>query len=98
VTTGATTLTSNLSYIVTPAITTFSPTMGSVGTPVVIHGSGLIQATAVKFGTIVATSVTVNSDSQVTALVPAGSVPGAVKISITTPGGTATSAAKFTVQ
>jgi uncharacterized repeat protein (TIGR03803 family) len=98
VTTGATTLTSNLSYKVTPAITTFSPTTGPVGTSVVIHGSGLIQATTVKFGTIVAPGFTVNSDSQITALVPAGSVPGQVKISITTPGGIATSAAKFTVQ
>jgi uncharacterized repeat protein (TIGR03803 family) len=98
VTTGSTTLTSNLPYKVTPAITTFSPTTGPVGTSVVIHGSGFIQATAVKFGTKAATSVTVNSDSQVTALVPAGSAPGQVKIAITTPGGTATSAAKFTVQ
>jgi uncharacterized repeat protein (TIGR03803 family) len=98
VTTGATTLTSNLTYKVTPAITTFSPAAGPVGTSVVIHGSGLIQATTVKFGTIVSPGFTVNSDSQITALVPAGSAPGQVKISITTPGGTATSAAKFTVQ
>jgi uncharacterized repeat protein (TIGR03803 family) len=98
VTTGATTLTSNKSFNVTPAITTFSPTTGPVGTSVVIHGSGLIQATTVKFGTIVAPGFTVNSDSQITVLVPAGSAPGQVKIAITTPGGTATSAAKFTVQ
>jgi uncharacterized repeat protein (TIGR03803 family) len=98
VTTGATTLTSSKTFKVTPAITSFSPTTGPVGTSVVIHGSGLTQATTVKFGTVVAPTVTVNSDSQVTALVPAGSAPGAVKIAIITPGGTATSAAKFTVQ
>ena len=98
VTTGATTLTSNTTFKVTPTITTFSPAMGPVGTSVVIHGTGLIQATTVKFGTVVAPGFTVNSDSQVTVLVPAGSSPGAVKIAITTPGGIATSAAKFTVQ
>ena len=42
-----------------------------------------------------ATTVVVNSDTQVTANVPAGSKTG--KIAITTPGGTATSSTAFTV-
>jgi hypothetical protein len=49
----------------------------------------------VKFGGKAATTFTVNSDTQVTATVPTGAVTG--KITITTPGGTATSSTSFTV-
>jgi len=97
VTTGATTLTSPQTFKVKPKITTFSPPSGSIGTLVTINGSGLIQATTVKFGTVAATTFTVVSDSEVTADVPSGLSPGAVTISITTPGGTANSPTKFTV-
>jgi hypothetical protein len=51
----------------------------------------------VKFGTVKATTFTVVSDSEVTADVPSGLSPGTVTISITTPGGTANSPTKFTV-
>ena len=81
-------------FKVIPSIKTFSPTSGTVGTPVVITGMSLSQTTAVKFGTVTA-SFTVNSNTQVTATVPAGAV--TAKISITTPGGTAVSATNFTV-
>jgi hypothetical protein len=81
-------------FKVIPSIKTFSPPSGPVGTPVVITGMSLSQTTAVKFGTVTA-SFTVNSDTQVTATVPAGAV--TAKISITTPGGTAVSATNFTV-
>jgi uncharacterized repeat protein (TIGR03803 family) len=97
VTTGSTTLTSPQTFKVKPKITSFSPPSGSTGTLVTINGSGLIQATAVKFGTVLATTLTVVSDSEVTADVPSGLAPGTVTISITTPGGTANSATKFTV-
>ncbi len=97
VTTGSTTLTSPQTFRVKPNITSFSPSSGSVGTPVTINGSGLIQATAVKFGTVTATTFTVVSDSEVTADVPSGLAAGTVTISITTPGGTANSPTKFTV-
>jgi hypothetical protein len=97
VTTGATTLTSPQTFKVKPKITSFSPPSGPTGTPVTINGSGLTQATAVKFGTVKATTFTVLSDSEVTADVPAGLAPGAVTISITTPGGAANSPTKFTV-
>jgi hypothetical protein len=97
VTTGSTTLTSPQTFKVKPKITSFSPTSGSVGTLVTINGSGLIQAAAVKFGTVKATTFTVISDSEVTADVPSGLAPGMVTISITTPGGTANSPTKFTV-
>jgi uncharacterized repeat protein (TIGR03803 family) len=97
VTTGSTTLTSPQTFKVKPKITTFSPPSGSTGTLVTINGSGLIQATTVKFGTVKATTFTVVSDSEVTADVPSGLAPGTVTISITTPGGTANSPTKFTV-
>jgi hypothetical protein len=97
VTTGATTLTSPQTFKVKPKVTSFSPPSGSTGTLVTIKGSGLTQATAVKFGTVKATTFTVVSDSEVTADVPSALAPGAVAISITTPGGTANSPTKFTV-
>lgn len=97
VTTGSTTLKSPQTYKVTPKITGFTPPSGPAGTLVTVNGTGLIQATTVKFGTVKATTFTVVSDSQVTASVPSGLAAGAVKISITTPGGTANSPTKFTV-
>ncbi|MBZ5679742.1 MAG: IPT/TIG domain-containing protein [Acidobacteriia bacterium] len=81
-------------FKVIPTIKSFSPTSGTVGTSVVITGMSLSQTTAVKFGTVAAT-FTVNSNTQVTATVPAGAVTG--KISVTTQGGTATTATSFTV-
>jgi uncharacterized repeat protein (TIGR03803 family) len=83
-------------FKIVPSITSFTPTSGPVGTQVTITGVSLSQATAVKFGGVKATSFTVNSDTKVTATVPSGAITG--KISITTPGGTASSAAVFTVQ
>jgi uncharacterized repeat protein (TIGR03803 family) len=97
VTTGTTTLTSPQTYKVKPKITSFSPSSGPAGTLVTINGTGLIQTSAVKFGTVKATTFTVKSDSQVTAVVPSGLAAGAVTISIITPGGTANSPTKFTV-
>ena len=97
VTTGATILTSPQTFRVKPSITSFTPTSGPPGTLVTINGTGLIQATAVKFGTVKATTSTVVSPSKVTAVVPSGLAAGAVTISITTPGGTANSLSKFTV-
>jgi uncharacterized repeat protein (TIGR03803 family) len=97
VTTGTTTLTSPQTYKVKPKITSFSPSSGPAGTLVTINGTGLIQTSAVKFGTVKATTFTVVSDSKVTAVVPSGLAAGAVTISVTTPGGAANSPTKFTV-
>lgn len=88
-------LLSPLNFKVSASVTSFSPTSGAVGTQVVITGMSLLQATAVKFGGVVATAFTVNSDTQITATVPTGAKTG--KISVTTPGGTANSATTFTV-
>ena len=96
VTTGTTTLTSPQTYKVKPKILNFTPTSGHVAQLVTINGTGLIQTTGVKFGKVKATTFTVVSDSQVTAVVPTLPL-GAVTIAITTPGGTANSPTKFTV-
>lgn len=80
----------------TPVISSFSPTSGHVGIPVMITGTCLTQTNMVTFGGVTSTSVTVNSDTQVTATVPTGAITG--KIVVTrNGGGTATSATNFTV-
>jgi uncharacterized repeat protein (TIGR03803 family) len=88
------TLTSSHIFLVTPTIKTISPTSGPIGTVVTITGTGLTQTTKVTFGRKTGT-FTVNSDSQITATVPSTAKTG--KIVVTTPGGTATSSATFTV-
>jgi hypothetical protein len=94
VTTPGGTLTSSRQFFVIPTVTGFSPPSGPVGTQVVLTGKGLIQASKVSFGSKNATFI-VHSDTQVTATVPSGAVSS--KISITTPGGKATTKTAFTV-
>lgn len=71
-----------------PTVTGISPISGEAGggTSVVITGTGLSGATGVSFGGVAATSFTQDSDSQVTAVSPAGS--GTVDVTVTTPNGT----------
>ena len=95
VTTFTTTFNSDRKFLVNPQITSFTPTSGKVGSSVVITGVSLTQTTNVTIGGQSA-SFTVNSDKQVTAIVPGGAKTGG-KITITTAGGSATSAASFTV-
>ncbi len=88
------TMTSNRKFLVTPQIKSFTPTSGIVGNSVMITGVSLTQTTKVTVGGKAAT-FTVNSDTQVTATVPAGAKTG--KIVITTAGGIATSPGTFSV-
>ena len=69
------------------------PASGTVGTAIVITGNNFGGATAVTFNGASA-SFTVNSPTQITAVVPAGATVG--PIAVTTPAGTATSATNFT--
>jgi len=82
-------------FKVLPTITSFSPSSGPIGTSVVITGLSLSQTSAVSFGSV-KTTFTVNSDTQVTAVVPAGAITSKPKI--TTKGGVVTAATKFTVE
>jgi hypothetical protein len=71
-----------------------TPASSAVGSTVTLNGSGLSGASTVSFNGQAA-SFNVLSDTQITAVVPAGATSGA--ITVTTPGGTATSPASFTV-
>lgn len=76
-----------------PTISSFSPTTGAVGATVTITGTNLTGAT-VKFNGVSAVTSAVSATS-ITCTVPTGATTG--KVSVTTTGGTATSAADFTV-
>ncbi len=83
----------DFNYIPKPVITSVTPTRGptSGGTSVVITGTNLATATAVKFGANAATSLTVNSNTSVTAVAPARTPLNTnvtVDITVTTVGGT----------
>ena len=95
VTTPSGTLTSNKQFQVKPQITGFSPTSGPPGTSVVVTGVSLTQTSKITFNSVVATSFTVNSDTQVTVTVPAGATSS--KIGVTTTGAPVYSATAFTV-
>jgi IPT/TIG domain len=98
---GGTTTTSaadQYTYISAPVVTALSTTSGPIdgGTLVVITGTDLASATAVKFGSVSATSFVVNSNTSLGVLVPAGT--GVVDVTVTTAYGasTANTADKFT--
>ena len=82
-------------FKVLPKLTSFSPGSGVVGSSVTISGSGFTDVSAVKFNGVAASTYTVDSSSQITAMVPLGASTG--KISVLTAGGTAMSASSFIV-
>jgi uncharacterized repeat protein (TIGR03803 family) len=96
VTTAGGTAKSASKFVVVPEVSSFSPTSGPVGTSVTITGNSFTGTTKVTFGGVEATSYKAINDTQVDALVPTGAVTG--PIAVTTPGGTGTSTAKFTVK
>jgi hypothetical protein len=78
-----------------PAAQQFQPASGPVGTKVRIWGGNLLAA-SVQFNGTPATAVANSGSSYVWATVPDGATTG--PITVTTPGGTVTTAASFTVQ
>ena len=89
---GTATLIGGFTYqAVGPAVTSISPPCGLTdgGSTVTINGSLFIGASAVKFGTVAATSYTVISDTRITAVAPAGT--GVVDVNVTTGGVTSSS-------
>jgi hypothetical protein len=91
---GTATSTNNFIVIPPPAITSFTPTSGPVGTVVAIGGANFTAATAVTFNGSAA-SFTLASDTAIQATVPVGATTG--PLSVTTPGGTASSTNDFIV-
>lgn len=75
-----------------PAIASISPGSGSIagGSTVTITGTNLNGASSVKFGSTPATSFTVESETQISAIAPASTVPGPVDVTTTTLAGTST--------
>ena len=76
-------------FVAAPTVTSLATTSGPTagGTSVVITGTNLTAASAVRFGATNAASFTVNSATQITAVSPAGSA-GTVDVTVTTAGGT----------
>lgn len=72
-----------------PEITLVSPAFGSIngGTIVTITGKNLEGASSVRFGSVPAANVTVDSDTQITATAPRGARPGKVDVTVTTTAG-----------
>ena len=93
---GTTTSAGIFSVVPPPAITGFAPISGPSGSSVTINGSNLAGATAVMFDGKSASFTVDAAGTQITATVPKLR-PGAVSISVTTPGGTATGGTPFTV-
>jgi len=76
-----------LGYEPKPVITSISPSKSVAGKKVTIRGSGMLWASAVRFGSKTAT-FTIVSPTEVIATLPSGS--GTVPVTVTTPGGTST--------
>ncbi|WP_283779602.1 IPT/TIG domain-containing protein [Nocardia sputi] len=74
-------------YVPVPTLTTIVPDSGpeTGGNTVTLTGTGFTGATAVTFGLTPATSFTVVSGTQITAVAPAGT--GTTSVTVTTPGG-----------
>lgn len=65
-----------------PVVTSALPSGAAAGELVEIHGSGFTGATAVKFGATAAADYVVNSDSLITASMPAGTA-GSAAVTVT---------------
>lgn len=97
---GAGTATNIYTYVTAPStaptITSISPSSGTTagGTSVTVTGTNLTGATGITFDGNAGTALVVNSNTQLTATTPAGTV-GAKVVVVTTPAGTGTLQAGF---
>jgi hypothetical protein len=83
----------NIALIFPPNIIGVSPSSGVPGTPVIITGTNFTGVTAVEFNNV-NSSFTIDSDIQITALVPSGT--GTVDIRVVNLVGTSTKSNAFT--
>jgi len=84
-------------YDLLPAITSFTPAGGPVGTVVDIRGSNFSRATSVTFSPGTSANYTVDSNSEIHATVPAGATSGPISITTLDVDGSAVSSATFTL-
>ncbi len=68
---------------------------GTIGQTINVYGANLVGATAVRFGNLAAASFSVQSNTNLQAVVPANAVNG--EISVTTPGGAFITSTRFLV-
>ncbi|MDO7845075.1 Ig-like domain repeat protein [Hymenobacter sp. M29] len=95
-TTNSNTVTKTITLTVpAPVVSSLTPSSGPVGTSVVVAGSNFTGATAVSFNGTAASSYVVNSGSQITAVVAAGTTTG--PFTVTTPYGVSNNNGTFTV-
>jgi PASTA domain-containing protein/IPT/TIG domain-containing protein len=79
-----------------PTIASISPATGSIaGASVVIAGANFASVQSVSFGSAPATSFTVNSEGQITAVAPPSATLASVPVTVTTVAGSASSAQAF---
>ncbi|MBX7218564.1 MAG: IPT/TIG domain-containing protein [Blastocatellia bacterium] len=78
-----------------PIISNISPTVGAIGSNVVITGSNFTGASGVFFNGRQASSFTVSSPTQITVTVPSNMIAGPLQV--VTPNGTATSSQNFAI-
>jgi large repetitive protein len=79
-------------YEAVPTVTNVSPDSGALagGNTVTITGAHFVAGAGVQFGSSAASSVTLLSATQLTAIAPPGAA-GSVNVTVTTPGGTSAS-------
>ncbi|MGH3164549.1 MAG: IPT/TIG domain-containing protein [Trebonia sp.] len=98
--TSATSAADQITFVLPPTLTSVSPDNGPIagGNAVTITGTGFTDASAVTFGSIPATSCTVVSDTEITAIAPAvaltetypsGLPYNMLDVTVTTPNGSA---------
>ena len=79
-----------------PQVSTVSPSSGSAGSTITLTGAGMTTTTQVLFGTVPATSFHMVSDTEVTAVVPAGT--GKVLVTVRLADGNVSPGVPFTYQ
>lgn len=81
-----------------PLITSITPNAGSIegGIEVTIEGASFVAGATVSFGSVAATNVVVQSDTRLTALLPARATYGTVDVTVNSGGQQATRLAGFT--
>ncbi|MFQ5604354.1 MAG: IPT/TIG domain-containing protein, partial [bacterium] len=97
VTTAAGTSTSTDDFVVAqpPTIASFTPTSGPINSEVTVTGNNFTGTLSVAFNNVAASNFTVDSNTQLRAVVPSGATTG--KISVTNAAGLAASANDFTI-
>ncbi|MCG8607193.1 IPT/TIG domain-containing protein, partial [bacterium] len=72
--------TSAFSIISQPAVSSFAPSNGGIGTQVTITGSAFTGVSDVRFNGTSVTSLNIDSDSQIQAQVPSGATTGVISV------------------